>query len=294
MSNLAILDPFKKVRQGKEPLPPRIVVYGNAGLGKSSFGASLPKHIFIDTEGRLAHLDCNRWDKCNSLTEVQAYLSALQKEEHDYRTLVIDSLDWLESIVHEEVCKNNNISSVASIPYGKGYGEAYTIWEHILTTLTMLRDRKKMMIVCTGHATIKKFESPDTDSYDQYILNLRDKVAEKVTQWCDLLMFCNYKTRIKEGSDGVKRGSSTGQRIFYTKDNAAYKAKDSYKLPAELVVDDVKELWPIINKHLKEYYGQSDAKHSNDNTQTNRDNREKDKPVNDTKGGDRKTTEVKS
>lgn len=285
---------FAKIQTGKEPLPPRIVLFGTHGWGKSSFGASLPKHIFIDTEGRLAHLDCNRWEKASSLTEVRAYLTALLKEEHDYRTLVIDSLDWLESIVHEEVCKNNNVSSVASIPYGKGYGEAYTIWEHILTMLTMLRDKKKMMIVCTGHATIKKFESPDTDSYDQYRLNLRDNVADKVAQWCDLLMFCNYKTRVKEGADGVKRGASTGERVVYTKDNAAYRAKDSYNLPVSIVVEDVKELWPIISKHLKEYYGQSDVKQSNNNIQTNRNSGEKNKSDSNIKGGDRKTTEVKS
>ena len=38
------------IQTGKENKPPRIMIYGSEGVGKSTFGASAPYAVFIQTE----------------------------------------------------------------------------------------------------------------------------------------------------------------------------------------------------------------------------------------------------
>ena len=41
---------LENIQSGRESRPPRLMVYGSEGVGKSTFGASAPNPIFIQTE----------------------------------------------------------------------------------------------------------------------------------------------------------------------------------------------------------------------------------------------------
>ncbi|HHK41312.1 MAG TPA: oxidoreductase, partial [Planctomycetaceae bacterium] len=85
-----------QIQRGKQPMPPRLVVYGTEGVGKSTFASQAPAPIFIQTEDGLAEIDCDRFPLSTTFDDVTAALSELHSEKHDYQTVVIDSLDWLE------------------------------------------------------------------------------------------------------------------------------------------------------------------------------------------------------
>ena len=44
------------IQSGREARPPRLLVYGQEGIGKSSFAASAPGAIFIQTEDGLGEI----------------------------------------------------------------------------------------------------------------------------------------------------------------------------------------------------------------------------------------------
>lgn len=238
-----------EIIKGKVKQPPRIVIFGTSGIGKSTLGSTFPSAIFIDTEGRLAHIDCEHFPTVQSFQEVEKQLEFIQSEPHNYKTLVIDSLDWLDSLIAKECAQQLNVKTLADIPYGKGFAFQYSKWEDLLHKLSNIRLKRNMMIVGIGHAQIKRFEAPDTESYDQYRLNLRDNISDRIVQWSDCVFFANYKTRVREGDDKIKRGVSTGKRVLYTKNSPAYTAKDSYGMPDELDMS-----WQVIGTHLKNFY----------------------------------------
>ena len=80
---------------GRKPEPPRLVLYGMEGIGKSTFGAAFPNAIFVQTEDGLGNIDCSRFPLCERWEEVARQLAALKDEKHEFRTVVVDSVDWL-------------------------------------------------------------------------------------------------------------------------------------------------------------------------------------------------------
>ena len=49
------------IKSGKVPRPQKIIVYGPEGIGKTTFAASFPDPVFIDTEGALTTWTSAGW-----------------------------------------------------------------------------------------------------------------------------------------------------------------------------------------------------------------------------------------
>ena len=125
------------IQSGRENRPPRIMIYGSEGVGKSTFAASAPNPVFIQTEDGLGELDCRKFPLAHSLAEVLAQLTALRDEQHDFQTVVVDSADWLERLIFDEVCREYGVRNIekADGGYGKGYTHALTHWRKVVPTL---------------------------------------------------------------------------------------------------------------------------------------------------------------
>ena len=103
---------LENIQTGRENKPPRIMVYGQEGVGKSTFGASAPAPVFIQTEDGLGEIDTCKFPLAQNIGDVIAELTALRDEEHNFRTVIIDSLDWLERLIFDEVCKEFGVCSI--------------------------------------------------------------------------------------------------------------------------------------------------------------------------------------
>jgi hypothetical protein len=90
--------------------------------------------------------------------------------DHDYETVVIDSLDWLERLIFDKVCTENNVDNIekAGGGYGKGYMLAVTKWRELLTSLDVLRNDRNMVVILLAHAKVERFEDPESTPYDRY------------------------------------------------------------------------------------------------------------------------------
>ena len=107
---------------GIQPEPPRILVHGTEGIGKSSFVAKAPNPVFIQTEDGLAQINVQKFPLAESFDEVMENLTALLNEPHDYKTVVIDSVDWLEGLAIRKILEGSKgKKSLAEFEYGTGY-----------------------------------------------------------------------------------------------------------------------------------------------------------------------------
>src|SRR5882672_8619949 len=148
------------LKRGRNVRPPRIVIYGPHGLGKSSFGASAPAPVFIQTEDGLGTLDVTSFPLAQTFADVNGALSTLYTDDHEFSTVVIDSADWLEPLIWKETCALHGKADIEEFGYGKGYGFALDQWRSVLSGLNALRDTKNMASIVTAHCQIKRSTHP--------------------------------------------------------------------------------------------------------------------------------------
>jgi len=226
---------LKSIRKNEAIAAPRVVCYGVEGIGKSSFAASATKPIFILTEDGLGSLKVDHFPMAQSFDDVMGAIDSLYTEKHDFETVVLDSLDWLEAIIQREIEGKHEAKELA---YGKGALIAAEKWREILEGFNALRNDKGMAVILIAHTTIKRFDSPETEPYDRYQPKLQERSNAVVREWCDALLFANYKTIVKNADVGfnkaVARGISTGERLLYTSEKPAYMAKNRYNLPESI------------------------------------------------------------
>ncbi len=220
--------------------PPIILLYGVQGMGKSSLGSEMPNPIFIQTTDGLEGLGVQAFPLAKVAQDVRDQLNWLLNNKHDFRTVVIDTVGWLEKLIHAECCAQLNLefmtqSSVKSYPLAKQkLFEIKELWDRLNT-------EKNMFVLLIGHANIEKFEDPTVSSYDRYQVDMNDKCAGMLLQDSDIVAFMNQKIAIREESkefskETIKKASQTSSRYLYFDPRPAFFAKDhNYGMPPELL-----------------------------------------------------------
>lgn len=226
------------VVRGKRVLPDRILLMGVEGVGKSTWASDAPNPVFIASEDGIRHLDVAsfREPAPSSLQEVMDCLCTLLEQPHDFKTLVIDSLDWLEPMVSAHVCQKQRWVNIESPGYGKGWVVALEEWRRILATLDEIRVKRGMEIILIAHTQIRTFSNPNGPDYSRYEPQLQRLAAALVKQWSDAVLFATFEESVEE-IRGKMKGISTGARVVHTQRSAAWDAKNRMSLPPTLPLD---------------------------------------------------------
>lgn len=209
-----------------------VVCYGSDGVGKSTFGADAPNPIFIRTEKGTNYLKVKCLPTPKTFSEILKMVDELNEKTHEYKTLVIDSLDWTEPMLWSEVCVENGVKNIGDIPYGKGYEAAIGKWEVLLNKLKNLRE--KMNVVLIAHSIVKTFQDPvQATGYDRHELKLHAKSAAKIREAVDAVLFATYEVFTKK--DGQKtRAFGDGARVMFTQYRPSHDGKNRMGLPYQL------------------------------------------------------------
>lgn len=222
------------VRRGPIRCAIRVLAYGVEGVGKSTFAAGAPNPIFLGLEGGTMALDVARLPEPRTWADAVDGVSLLEREKHDYKTLVIDPVSWLEPLCWAHLCTSNSWKSIEEPGFGKGYTAALDEWRAFVAQLERLW-KNGMNVVLVGHANVRTFQNPEGPAYDRYELAMHQKTAGLLKQWSDYVLFARHEAFVKQDTATKKfKGFSDGKRIVHTQWNAAYDAKTRGKLPPEL------------------------------------------------------------
>lgn len=223
----------------KVDMPVRLLVHGVVKIGKTTLAANAPRPIFICPEDGIPPdlAGTAHWPSPEGgwlWQDVVDAVRLLATEKHRYKTLVIDTLDWIEPLLWKEVCQRNNWESLDDAGFGNGWKAATAEWRLFRLELEQLW-KAGMNVIVLAHTAIRSFKDPTSDGWDMYEIKVHKGVASLFSEWCDAVLFANHEqVATKDARTKRSRGVSTGERLLYCHSNAAYIAGNRFNLPETL------------------------------------------------------------
>lgn len=224
---------------------PRTVIYGESGLGKTTFATGAPNPVFILSEDGLGRITVPHFPQISNFMDVMEAITTLYTQEHDYQSLVVDSIDWLEPLIWDITCQNGGKASIEDFGFGKGYIEALKYWRQFFDGVTALRNDRDMNIILIGHSHVVHIEDPLVQAYDSHGLKLHKRAAALVEEFADVIGFACLKTMTIEekkasftDKDAKRtRAKTTGERQLHVQPSPAFTAKNRYDLPSPIPLE---------------------------------------------------------
>lgn len=227
------------IKIGASKQPPRIVLMGVEGVGKSTAGAGMEKPIFLTSEDGLIgpqfattpHFAAPDW------TRAMGFLDWLAEGKHTYKSVVVDTVDWFEPKMHAFICQRDGEANIESYGFGKGYTAAAIEFQKFLGRLTALRN-KGMSILVLAHTAIKPYNNPLGENYDRFEPKIDKKTAPLLKEWADAVLFARFEEFAVKAKGAAKAKGVGGQeRVVHTQRSAGWDAKNRYGLPEEMALD---------------------------------------------------------
>jgi len=212
------------VIKGAVNKPRKIVIYGPPKTGKSTLAGSVDGGLLIPTEDRVAHIACDKTPVVQNYSEImEVFDFLLGNKKHSYKRVVIDSLDWLEPILHKHICETKNLKSLVDdhnkeTAFQKGLKYlAVEGWKTFLYNCDVLRDNGFDVII-VAHSHNITISPPDSDSYDKAVMKIDKNALSVVEEWADIIGFYTQEILVKKDSQGInKKGKAlaTQRRILH-------------------------------------------------------------------------------
>lgn len=228
------------IQKGKKSKPSRIALYAVEGIGKTTLAATFPNPLFLDTEGGSDYVEADSFPT-TSIEDLDAAVKYLTTESHEYETVVVDTLDYFEQVLGDNLCKARGWSDLSA----PGYGEGPIALEAEMLKLLLKFDTviaAGIHVVFVVHAIVKPFTDPSLgSSYDRFQMQLAKRSEPLVKGNVDHLLFVNYDTMVleqkKDFGGTTKKGARGKERVCHTQRTAAFDAKcradvpESFTLP---------------------------------------------------------------
>ena len=254
---------LQTIETGIKKVPASILIHGPNGVGKSFFSSQFPSPIFLDLEGNINHLNTAR-QRIKKWSEVSEFLSLLLKEKHDYKTLVIDTLDQLELLAKPIACKAVGIQNINE-GYARGLAELCSMFQGVRESLESLTLTRKMHLVLIAHSKQKLIQPLGRDSYHQNIPSLTERVYPLFTDWCNVVGHAHLLTKtekiIEAGFNQTKKlaeiqeDSDLGSRVLEVEPSCTYLAKNTFNFSTK--DGKIKLCAKEMLTHIKTFYEQS-------------------------------------
>jgi hypothetical protein len=160
-------------------------------------------------------------------------VQSLGAEEHPFKTLVVDSVTALASLIEGEVIasdpKQPKSINQALGGYGAGLNACAERHRLFVEQCKRLNEDLGMTIVFVAHSVVENVEPPDADPYTRYTLRADKRVQTYYLDTPDMVAFVRLKTKYitKENTDKV-RAVTDQLRVIVAHPTGAHVSKNRY------------------------------------------------------------------
>lgn len=243
------VSPLANIITGKKVRPVFVLIIGQPGIGKSTVAAQAPEPVFLDIERGLDQIGAARFPTPATFLEFMVQLDSLDKEEHPYKSIVVDTIDALEPLIVERTLKDLNITSIDAPKGGAGYIHAKMLWRKLLAKLKVMNER--FNIILLGHVSVKEFNDPALPTpYNTWSMRLNEKCADVVKESCDTILYACLDITVDKAKITDKKGKGVGNdHVLRTKPAPGYPSKNRYDLSDPLPME-----WAALQNEVTAFY----------------------------------------
>ena len=259
--------------QSRTDGPARIAMHATSGFGKTTTACHLPGALILGAENgvprdlgfNVRELHPRTW------MDVFDVVHSLTNDRHNVESLAVDTVDWLEPLIHRFVCerdsdrktdmnsKGHKLESIEDYGYGKGYLATEEEFRKFISALDIMQAKRGIHVCMLMHSEAKTFKNPFGADYDKFRPKPQDRVANVVVEWAENLLFGYFQVDAAKLSEDRERNDKTarakgigsGVRIIGAQDCALYRAKNRVGLPPEFELGE--DLTTLIAALLGEH-----------------------------------------
>lgn len=223
----------------KNTKPPIGILYGVHGVGKTRLASEFPDPYYLPTLGEEPPegIEMPSPGTAETFDEVLDVIGWLLTEEHDRKTLIIDSADGLEPLVWAATCSRNGWANIEDAGFGKGYVAADEVWRELIGGIQALRDAG-IATVLIAHTEITRFDSPTSDPFSRYGIKLHKRASSLLQEAAQFVGFLNFRHTLKEKEVGfnkkVAHAEGSGERQIHLEERPGFLAKSRYNTPPSI------------------------------------------------------------
>jgi hypothetical protein len=228
------------VSRGARVEPPRIVIHGAPGIGKSTLASCASNPVFIDLEHGTLQLDVARIDNVDTWEHLLSAVRVLATEPHDFKTVAIDTLDKAEWLCWKHLCAKYRVDSIEKVGgkngqsgYGRGYIAAYEEFRLLARELDALRTKRGMTVIVIAHSKIEKAPNALGEEFERWTLKVHKLIAGLFYEGFDAVLYARLEVFTRQSESGKTKGFGD-RRVMETQEAPAWLAKNRYRLPVQI------------------------------------------------------------
>lgn len=229
--------------------PPRLLLYGDPGVGKTTFGASAVDPILIVTEAGAQGLDVFRLPNtgvCQSWGDLIECVTVLEGNGHDRTTVTIDTINQAVTLCEDFVCKrdfggvwNASRGQEGFNSFGKGNFAVAQEMKKLLNHLDTLQNNGMMVILC-AHTGQHKVANALGSDYTAYGADVPRQTWAVLSAWADQIAHATSVVRtVSREGEKVKAISGGSERWMYFEPEPGriVKSRAGYEMPSQVLFD---------------------------------------------------------
>jgi hypothetical protein len=239
------------VQREEQHKPPRIILYAGAGVGKSSFAASMPDPVLIDWDKGAGEIVVPKLPGPGTWEESLALIRKIAADPGPYKTLAIDTVDPLETMAETFICQRDKKKDIGNYDFGAGYHALAAEWRVLLAELDVARERG-MMICLLAHVIVRQVNDPSLGQYDVYASQLQKKTWAESLRWADLVAFASFDaSRVADENRSVVMQD----RVLYTSRGSGFDAKNRFGMPHKIPFRSPAQggAWPEVDAWIQRH-----------------------------------------
>jgi len=239
------------------------VLHGPPGVGKSTFGAGMPKAAMIPVERGLDQIGgVFKFPTPENFVELCEMIHEFDTEDHEHQSLVIDTLDATQALIWDRVLEEANkkenapknkprYTSIEDFGYGKGYVYAGDLWLRLLAKLIQMSERFNILLIAHSQLKTINVTPPFSIAYDQYRIKIHEKSADLVRQAADLILFANLDVTVQKDVPKARKGRAivNDDRLMWVAPASGIEAKNRYNLESPMEFS-----WAALAEGIEKFY----------------------------------------